>query len=289
MKKAVWFLELLSLVLVSLPLAVLPLALSKKAGGLIGLLSYHIWLKRRHVALENVSKAVERGALSIRGAPEEVVRENFKNLGISLSEVIKVYFGLGRKIIRKVSIKGAENFKKALLKEKGVIFVSGHAGNWEILGLALSAKVQQVAVVVRPLDNPFLNAIVEGARASYGNIVIHKKGAIKGIFSALKGGGTVGILMDQAVLPEEGVTIEFLGAPAWTTKMPALIGKKTSAALIPVFIRRTAEGHEITIHPEVPLCGDEREDTENLSSYIEDYVRENPAEWLWMHRRWKRA
>jgi KDO2-lipid IV(A) lauroyltransferase len=89
--------------------------------------------------------------------------------------------------------------------------------------------------------------------------------------------------------------IDFLGRGAWTSKIPAIIARKTGAAVLPAFIHRTDEGHKVRISPEVELSRDDdteqavREDTVKLTGYIEEYIKEHPAEWLWIHRRWKRV
>jgi KDO2-lipid IV(A) lauroyltransferase len=132
-------------------------------------------------------------------------------------------------------------------------------------------------------------------RKKYGNSIIYKKGALKPILQALRSNGCVGILMDQAVVRDEGFVINFLGRGAWTTKMPALIARKTGAAVLPVFIHRTGTGHVINIYPEIELSrsddreGAVRDDTIMFSGYIEQYIAKHPAEWLWIHRRWKRV
>ena len=139
-----------------------------------------------------------------------------------------------------------------------------------------------------------LNGLIEHVRKRYGNRVIDKKGALRHIMQGLKRNDCIGILMDQAVVPEEGYVIDFLGRSAWTTKMPAVIAHRTGAAVVPAFIYRDNHGHRITIFPEVELARDEGEnalenDTERFSRFIEDYIREHPTEWLWIHRRWKRV
>jgi KDO2-lipid IV(A) lauroyltransferase len=289
MKKALWRLEFALIFIVSFFIAILPLGIARGAGGFVGGLAYSLWRSRRLIALENLKRAVGRGSLSISKTPEETVKEGFKNLGRSFAEVIKAYRGLGGGILEQIKIEGGENLQKARAKARGVIFITAHGGNWELLALGLSLVAGGIGVVARPLKNPYLNGMLEKVRGASGNSVIYKKGALKKIISTLRAGGNVGILMDQAVLADEGFLMDFLGSPAWTTKMPALIAKKTDAAVVPTFIRRTPDGHEIRIYPEVDITGDEVEDTKKISSFIENYIRENPSEWLWMHRRWKRA
>jgi KDO2-lipid IV(A) lauroyltransferase len=291
MKRFLWGVQAAGIFLFSFPLSLLPV----KAGELLGLLVYYVWKNRRAIAIDNLRKCVDLGVLSLAQSPEEVIKENFRNLGRSFIEIVKIYCGPGRSILEKTVIKNMEHFEKARAKGKGVFLITGHCGNWELLAILASYRVAPLSVVVRPLNNPYLNTFLVKARSRFGNRLIDKKGALRAILGTLKNGGFVGILMDQAVLPEEGYVIEFLGRGAWTTKMPALLARKTGAPAVPAFIRRTESGHEITVHPEIVLSSNSnqeeavKEDTKRFSSFIEDYIKENPSQWLWMHRRWKRV
>jgi Kdo2-lipid IVA lauroyltransferase/acyltransferase len=295
MKRAVWLIEAGLSIILSIPLAVLPLQWALKAGEVLGLLLFYLWGSRRRIAIENLTKTVAVHALIIQEPVEAIIRDNFKNLGRSFAEVIKVYYGLGRKIFDVVHIEGIENLHVARAKGKGVLLITGHCGNWELLALSASARLFPISIVARPVNNPYINSFVESARKKYGNRVIDKKGALKPVMQGLKNNDCIGILMDQAVIPEEGYVIDFLGRGAWTTKMPALIARKTGAAAIPAFIHRENHGHRIRLCPEVELSpADDKEealraDTKRFSGFIEEYIREHPAEWLWIHRRWKRV
>jgi KDO2-lipid IV(A) lauroyltransferase len=295
MKHVRWVFETILFILISLPLAVLPYRLALKAGQLLGLLLFYLWGSRRKIAIENLRNSLAAKAIIISEPAEKIIRDDFKNLGRSFAEVIKIYYGMSRKIINSVEIEGIENFHHARSKGRGVLFVTGHCGNWELLAIASSAKLAALAIVARPLDNAFLNRFIEGARKRYGNSVIYKRGALKSIMQVLKNNGCVGILMDQAVIPEEGYEMDFLERSAWTTKIPALIARKTGASVLPAFIQRINNGHRITIHPEIELSRNSdqedavKEDTKRFSGFIENYIRNRPAEWLWIHRRWKRA
>ncbi len=292
MKKAVWLLEAGLFIVLSIPLAILPFKWSMKAGELFGLLLFYLWGSRRKIAIENIEKSEVK---SQKSEVRSIARETFKNLGKSFVEIIKVYYGFGGKILDSVDIEGIENFNKAKSKGKGILFISGHCGNWELMAITNSVKLSGIAVVARPINNPNINKFIEKVRQKYGNSVIYKQGALKTIIRTLKNNGCVGILMDQAVIPDEGYVLDFLGRGAWTTKMPALIAKKTSAAVLPVFLHRTNKGHRMKIYPEVKLSkivdmeSAVLADTKNFSGFIEKYIREHPAEWLWIHRRWKRV
>jgi KDO2-lipid IV(A) lauroyltransferase len=309
MKKAVWLIEAGLFIILSIPVAILPLKLSIKAGQILGLLVFYLWGSRRRIAIENIKESLVKrqelnpplppfskgGRGGINYSAEGIARETFKNLGKSLVEIIKVYYGFGKKIIDSVDIEGTENFNSAKLKGKGILFLTGHCGNWELMVVAASIKFSGVTIVARPINNPYINKLIENVRQRFGNNVIYKKGALKPLIQALKNNDSVGILMDQAVIPDEGYVIDFLGRGAWTTKMPALLARKTGAAVLPAFIHRTDGRHKIKIYPQVELSGDNdkenavKEDTKKFSRYIEEYIKEHPAEWLWIHRRWKRV
>jgi len=295
MKRIVWLLEVISLFILSLPLAVLPLGWALKAGEKLGLLLFYIWGSRRKIAIENLSKSVSAGAITPSKPVEKLIRDNFRNLGKAMVEVIKIYYGLGKKIFDSVKIEGIDNMENARSKGKGTLFLTGHCGNWELLAIASSIKLSGLAVVARPVDNPYINTIIDGVRRKYGNRVIRKQGALKSIVRTLKGNGCVGILIDQAVTRPEGFVIDFLGGGAWTSKAPATIARKTGAVVLPAFIHRTDGGHVIKVYPEVELSSsDDREnaikqDTIRFSHFVEKYIEEHPTEWLWMHKRWKRV
>lgn len=287
MKRVSWLTELLIIILIMLPFIFLPI----RAGKVLGLMLYYFWGRRREIALENVRIACSSGV--IKGKPEEITRKNFEELGQSIIEIVKIYFWRGKRILDNIRFEGLENLEKAKNKGRGVIFITGHCGNWELLALSTSWKITPISVVARRLNNPYLNNLIERLRSRYGNTVIYKKGALKEVIKTLRGNGSVGILIDQAVLPEEGIIVDFLGRPAWTTKMPVLIARKTGSPILPVFIKRNGKVQEITIYPEVMLLSDNNEclaeNARRLNSFIETYIKENPEQWLWIHRRWKRT
>ena len=290
MNRTAWFLEACLYVALSVPLAVFPL----KFGEFLGVLLFYIWRSRRKIAIENLRKSISSHAISISETPEKIIRDNFRNLGRSLSEIIKIYYGAGRKIIESVEFEGAENAHKAKSKGRGILVITAHCGNWEVMATT-SAKLLPSYGIVRQINNPYINKFIERVRQRYGTRVIYKKGALKAVMKVLKNNGCVAILMDQAVLSDEGYVIDFLGRGAWTTRMPALIARKTGAVVLPAFIHRTEKGHKIKIYPAVELSdiADKEkaiiEDTKRFSSFIEEYIKEHPSEWLWIHRRWKRV
>lgn len=294
MRRLLWLLQFLLTVLVTLPVAFIPYKASLKFGELLGAALFFSWRGRRRIAIGNLESAVSRGSIAVDSAPKAIIKKNFINLGKSLVEIVKIYYGLGGRIFKGVELEGLENFKRAHAKGKGVIFITGHCGNWELVGIVLSLRLTKIAGVARPLNNPYLNRLVEKTRAKYGNRVIYKKGALKELLLSLKRNEVVGILMDQSVVASEGVITEFLGKKDHTMKTPAIVAMKTGSAVLPVFIRRVNGGHRLEIGGEIELDrsadgdADVLNNTKKFSGYIEEYIRRNPSEWLWMHRRWKR-
>jgi KDO2-lipid IV(A) lauroyltransferase len=150
-------------------------------------------------------------------------------------------------------------------------------------------------VLARPLDNQQLNRVTERIRKTYGNGVIYKAGALRAMFAAFKRQEIVGMLIDQAVSPDNGVLIDFLGRPAWASRLPALIARKSGAPMVPAFIHREGDAQIVTFYPEyLPSQADDpevcaAEDAQGLARYLEDYVVKHPAQWYWIHKRWKRA
>lgn len=299
MKKPVWLLQAALFYLFTLFVSALPRSQSLAIGRRMGILLHTILRKRRAIAIDNISRALPymqrhpawTGEFT---TAEEIALTTFKGLGISIVEVCRLYHGKDD-LIHAIEVHGEENLAKAMEHHKGMICVSGHCGNWELMSLSFKRFFDvNVWAIARKLDNPYLNSIVEKMRMGYGNKVIYNKSALRQILGVLKSGGVIGMLSDQAVFEDNGALIEFLGRKAWANKAPAIIAHKTAVPLVPVFIHRTGDRHILTILPEYNLCGDRSEagvcrDIQALARYLEAFICAHPADWYWVHRRWKRA
>ena len=300
MRRTVWALQAAAFYCLTLVAALLPASLADRLGALAGLAIQALLPKRRAIAIDNIGRALPflktHPLWSWPGDdPTELARETFKNLGRSLMEVCRLYHGRGEDVIARIELRGREHYETARARGKGIIFLTGHCGNWELLALAFSSIFDEgMSVVARRQNNPFLNRMVERMRMRYNSRVIYKQGALRGILSALKKGELVGILADQTVFPEDGALIDVMGRKAWTSKAPVVIAQKSGAPLIPIFIHRERERQVITFYPEHRFSGDTseegiRRETQALSRYVEDYIAAHPTQWYWVHRRWKRA
>ncbi|KAB0665135.1 lysophospholipid acyltransferase family protein [Oryzomonas japonica] len=300
MKRILWPAQTALFYLLTLAGAILPASFIQPAGKAVGGLMALLLFKRRRIAIDNIRRALpfmkQHPAWTCPlETPEEIARELFRHLGISLLETCRLYHGRGDAIISSVEIRGSENFERARAHHKGIIFVTGHCGNWELLALAFSRTFDApMSVVARRQNNPYLNTMVETMRLHYNNKVIYKDGGLRQMLGVLKKDGIIGILGDQAVFPEDGTLIDVLGRKAWATKAQVIIGRKTGAPLVPAFIHREGAKSVITLYPEYELGSDTSDegiqrDVQALSRYVENFAVAHPADWYWVHRRWKRA
>ena len=300
MKKTIWAIQAAVFYLFTLLVAALPHSQSIRIGKKTGIFLFNILHSRRAIAMDNISQALPymKRHPSWTGefdTARDIALATFMNLGISIIEVCRLYHGKGDILIDSIDVTGGENLRTAREKHKGLIFVGGHCGNWELMSLSFKKLFDEnVWAIVRQQNNPYLNTVVDKMRMSYGNKVIYNKAALRQILGVIKNDGVIGMLADQAVFEDNGASIEFLGRKAWANKAPAIIAHKTGVSLIPVFIHRAGEHHVLTIHPEYALCGDRseegvRQDIQALARYLEDFICAHPADWYWVHRRWKRA
>lgn len=279
------------------PLAILPLNTAIKIGAIGGRVAFYLWASRRRFAMENVRLAMEAGALDPGTPILETARGSFENIGRSVVEIVKVLFRRDERLLGDIEISGGEYLHQALALGKGLIVITGHCGNWELMAIAMAHRFPlKFNVVARAQNNPSLDRLVEEFRGRTGNRVIYKAGAVRRILGELNQNHVVGILIDQAVLAKEGCVISFLTRPALTTKLPAVLARKKQTPVLPCFIHRRPDGrHQITVHPPVDILGDENteaaaiEDMQRMTRCVEEYIRNYPDQWLWGHRRWKRA
>ena len=271
-----------------------------KLGERLGLVMRLVLNSRRRIAEQNIQRSLEY----MRAQPgwnctikdaEGIAREVFRNIGRSLVETCRLYHGRGSSLIDRIEVRGREHYDAARVKGKGLIFLTGHCGNWELLALAYARLFNvSITVVARRQNNPYLNRMVERMRMRYDNRVIYKDNALKNMMAVIRQNGTVGLLVDQAVLPEEGRLINFLGHPAWASKAPVLLARKTGVPIVPAFIHYEGDHHVIELFPEIEFkggAGDHglTDDVQCYSHAIEHFIVAHPADWYWVHRRWKRA
>jgi len=193
-----------------------------------------------------------------------------------------------------VTFHGIEHFKNALQKGRGVLLLASHFGNWELMALAFSLRYSPINIVVRPLDNPFLDKLITKIRTRGGNQLIPKKGSVKKMLRLLAAGEVVALLLDQNPAWYEGVFVPFFNEIACTNKALGTIALRTGAPVIPAFNVRQPDGsyrifgeQEVVLARSGDTTRDVEENTAKFNKIIETYVRRYPEQWFWVHQRWK--
>lgn len=248
--------------------------------------------KLRRVGLRNLELAYPEMPAAER---RKILQGFFTSLGRQLAEVC-----LFPKYTRENSSKvivydGFENFERGFQRGKGVLFLTGHMGAWEISSFFHSLQGHPLHVVMRPLDNPYVDQLVRYYRGMHGNIPVDKDDFVRGLLTAMKKGEVVGILMDTNMTPPQGVFVDFFGIPACTASGLARIAMRTDAAVVPAVALwdRRLRKYRMRFDPAVELIrtGDTEVDivanTQKFTQVIESFVRRYPEQWLWVHRRWK--
>lgn len=271
----------------------------KGAGSRIGRHAARLVLRfsgrRRRILLDNLARAFpEKSGAEIR----RIARDSVENLGAAFFEFLQVSRWSVEDLKARVAYEGIENLEAARARGKGVILLSAHFGSWELGALAAGLLGQPICPVGRPLDNPLLEAEVARRRTRFGNRVIAKRDALREMLRAMRQGQTVAILLDQNVLPEEGIFVPFFGRDAATTPSVALVQRKTGAAVVPVFTWPEGGGRyrlafekpifaEEFFFPEGGRAEQVRRATARYAEVTEEAIRKQPAAWLWLHNRWK--
>jgi KDO2-lipid IV(A) lauroyltransferase len=188
-----------------------------------------------------------------------------------------------------IRYEGYEHFEHARQQGRGVLFATAHLGNWELSAFAHALMSAPMHVVVRPLDNERIDALVESRRAGSGNRLIGKKDFARSILQALKDNEAVGVLVDQNAGLDDGVFVDFFGIPACAGVGFAKFAAHSGAAVIPGFALWSEEERKyiLKFYPSLPVTGDAEVDTQVLHAQLERVIREYPDQWLWLHRRWK--
>ena len=272
-------------------LGLLPHHWARRVCAVLAMLAYALWPRLRRVGLFNLRLAFPKWNDAER---RQVVAGLFRGFGRMLADFAHFPHWNRENIEQLIIYDGFENYERARSLGKGVLFLTGHFGNWELGSFAHGVYGYPCHFVVRELDNPLLDKLINGYRCLSGGKAIEKKDSAREVLRAFKQGEAVGILIDQNTAAVEGVFVDFFGRPACTTTGPARIVRKTGVPIVlglviwdsklgkyrlrfdtVEWIKREDPDEEILVN------------TANFTRRIEEYVRRYPDQWLWVHRRWK--
>lgn len=266
----------------------LSLAQARRIGTLLGRLIFRMDRRHRLIAMENIDRAFDFSAEE----KERFALRVFENLGMVLFETAWSLTRNERQLSGYFRIIGAQNIHYAYQEGKGVLALTAHFGNWELLTFVAALLRHPLSIVYRPLDFQPLEQFICHIRTRFGGEQIPRKKAFRRVIKSLSRGEMTALLMDQNVAMREGVFADFFGHPACTNAGLALLALKTKAPVVPVFLAREEHGFTAHFLPPLPLreTGDRIKDVENntaqYNQVTEAFVRKYPDQWFWVHRRW---
>jgi len=221
-------------------------------------------------------------------------RDVYAHFGQVLLEILWLRGRSREEVLGLVEVVGREHVEAAFAAGRGVLCVTAHIGNWEMHGLTHGWMFGPISVVARPIDNPDLHRRLCEVRTMGGNAVIDKRHALAQIMRGLKENRGIAILIDQNVQAQDGIFVDFFGRAAATTTVAAALAVRTGCALLPSHTVLGRDGRYRLVYDPVVRwspSGDRRADvarlTQQLTAIIEGWIREAPAQWLWLHKRWK--
>ncbi len=273
-------------------LGLLPRRWSRAIGAGLGAVAFAFTGRLRRTGERNLALAFPESDAAWRS---KTLRRLYRNLGLQLAEFCRMRRYTSDNTRSFLRYAGLEHYLAAREARHGVLVVTGHLGMWEISSFYHSLMGYPMSMVIRRLDNPMVDRLVNGIRCLHGNTVLHKDDFARGLLGAMRRGDTVGILMDTNMTPPQGVFVDFFGTLACTASGLARVAMRTQAAVLPGFLTwRAAENKYVLEFGErlqLVRSGDDDEDilvnTQICTTAIEDWVRRYPEQWLWVHRRWK--
>lgn len=273
-------------------LGFLPRNVARFLGASFAAVAYAVRTPLRRTAIFNLKLAFPDWTDAER---KKVVRRMIQQIGWMTAEFARFPRYVHGDIKQVVVVDGADNFESARVKGNGVLFLTGHMSAWELAPFAHALYGHTLYFLVRPIKNQRVDMLINHYRCLSGNQPIEKNKSARIILKVLGDGGTVGILSDHNTSREEGVFVDFFGIPASSTSGLARVALRTSAAVVPGFLSWDyhREIYRLQFQPSVELVrtgneeADVRENTARFTRVIEDYVRQHPDQWLWVHKRWK--
>ncbi len=260
----------------------------------LGIFACDVLRIRRRVTLENLERAFPEKSDAER---RRIARASYVNLAVVGMEMLRVSRLNREKVIRLVRLdEESEALHHTLVKEgNGVIFLSGHYGTWELMAARIAATGYPTTIIVKDQSNPLVNRQLTKAREKLDYIIAGRGQAVRSVLKALKEGGTVALLADQDAGTRSELFIDFFGEPASTYQGPAVFAVRSGSALVGCWIHREGltyrQSYERLVLTDLPADADEETRIKRLMEvyvqWMEEQIRLDPDQYLWLHRRWK--
>ena len=286
MKKIRYFVEFLIIIFLLVIFKILGFKLASSLGGLIGRLVGPLFRSKKKI-LSNISKALPE--IEEKNT-ELIVKKMWENYGRILSEYMFIKNFRNSKYKKFLTIEGQEILNELKDSKEPVVFISGHFNNFELMAMQIEKSGINLAAIYRPLNNIFLNKIMEKIRTKYICRKQIKKGrsGTRELLESFKNNYSIAIMIDQRV--SESIKVDFFNQKASTTTIPAQLFKKFGSKIVPIYIERI-NGVYFKMTISKPVSFDKEstieEITLNLNKWLEKMILINPDQWIWSHDRWK--
>lgn len=274
----------------------IPLWLTKLWGLSLAFLLNRVFKFRRKVIDLQMQRVYLDRDLKTEAECAKIRNGFYRNFGLLISESLRLPSGRLDYLDGIVQCEGLEHLDAALAKKKGVLFLDGHIGNWELAGAALIRKGYPIGTITKEMKGDAGSLVQHMLRDATRLITYPKKNSIKEIFKGLKRNEAIVLMIDQNMTASEGEFVDFMGYPACTLNSLAVIAERTGAAVIPASVYRNPDGvtHKAIIWPEMELEKpyDDRKknvthNTERFNRQLEEMIELAPDQWMWIHKRWK--
>jgi KDO2-lipid IV(A) lauroyltransferase len=275
-------------------IALMPASLIIPCGRALGRAWYAVDRSRRRIADANLA-----AAFPLRSPAERrtIARSAFAHFVAQALETLKFSTLTPEQKLARVEVQGEDHVRLAYAQKKGVLFITGHFGFWELHAIAHPLLFEPIGLLARALDNARMNALLGQVRQCTGNTVIYRQGSIRRVMRMLQDEHGVAVLIDQHIHGPDAVYVEFFERRAATASAVAALALRTGSPVVPVFALPLGKGryrliYEHPVEPPAEAAPDVagiaiREFTQRCTDVLEMYVRRHPDLWLWMHRRWR--
>jgi len=291
MKIVKYFFEFISIISLFCIFKIIGLRNASSLGSILGR-SIGPLFRSKNITKQNIK--IGLGEMNLQ-KESEIINDMWSNIGRTFAEYVFLKdFKFNRTNFEHMKINGANYLDEIKRNNKPVIFYSGHFANFELMAMELDKFAIKCAAIYRPLNNFFLNPIIEYLRMKYicPNQIPKGRIGIREIISKVKDGYSIALMVDQRV--SEGPRALFFNKPAHTTTIPAQLVLKYDCKLVPISLeRKGGPNFEMTIHEpyKIEKTGNDEDDTKNITlkinHMIEKMIVKNPKQWIWSHNRWK--
>ena len=286
MKLIKYFFEFIFIIIILIIFKILGLKLASNFGAIIGKI-IGPFFRSKNKTITNIKKAfpnIEAKELDL------IIKNMWKNYGRILSEYVFIKNFRNSKLDNFLIIEGQEILNKIKQSKESVIFISGHFNNFELMAMQIEKSGIDLAAIYRPLNNVFLNKIMEGIRKKYicKNQIKKGRSGTRELLKFFNNNYSIALMIDQRV--SEGIKSIFFGEEASTTTIPAQLVKKFGCKIVPIYIERI-NGTNFKMKINEPITYSKEctieEITQDLNKWLEKMILLNPSQWIWSHDRWK--